>query len=46
MAPIPSGQTSIPNSIQNLNPIIDINHYLIGGDFNIITSLAEKRGGI
>lgn len=33
------------NSIQNLVPITNNAHWIIGGDFNIITSLVEKRGG-
>jgi hypothetical protein len=34
------------SSIQSINHLIGDAHWLIGGDFNIINSLAEMKGGI
>jgi hypothetical protein len=34
------------NFVKALQNIIGDNHWLVQGDFNIITSLVKKRGGI
>jgi len=34
------------NSLQNLNRYTSQKRCILGGDFNIITSLSEKQGGL
>jgi len=42
----PHDNLSFPNSLQNLNPYTSQSPWIMEGDFNIISSLLENKGGV
>jgi exonuclease III len=42
----PQDKLSFLQTLYHLNPLIEAQPWLLGGDFNIITSLSEKSGGL